>query len=406
MVDRTLLQCMSCSTGVGCRTQIGHGREQTYLFPCPNCGVDLGYTLFVNQENASWKYDAFVNLENYASDGEPPHLLNFSSDFLVDKGLINSPDPRQFTPQFSNLDIVSDREQYYSLRNLRRRAAEKLWPSLERANTHRIRGNQARFVAELRSIGADKFLDTFHTAPMPQMIAEAFEKFEAVFSLGYETEREKVNERIAEAVRVNNQHVQDLKRFYAVNGRADELFGQLRALDRQWVALYPFFEALEIIDCLKDPDQTLSDRFTLSEKPLELLKAFYSDCFETLGRIFVVAACYDGIASGSGLGVPSRRRVIPPEEFELMANGSKPELISSMSFWPIYDGVFDSKLRNGIGHHSWRYDTTTDTINYQNRSPSRGREEFSVRYLDFCIHTRKLYHCTTVAAKYLHSVWV
>jgi hypothetical protein len=200
--------------------------------------------------------------------------------------------------------------------------------------------------------------------------------------------------------------VDALKRFYATEDRANHLFEEVRALDRQWVDLYPFFEPLEIIECLKDPTHPLSDRYTLSEKPLERLKAFHSDCFETVGRLFVIAACYEGISSGAGVGVPSSRRLIPPSEFELMANGSKPALIDKMPFWKIFDGVFDSKLRNGIGHNSWKYDSSTDTISYQNHSQTRGREDFKIAYLDFCIRTRKLYHCATFAAKYLHSVWV
>lgn len=403
MVNLKYFQCISCTSVIGCRTQIGHGKEQVYIFPCPNCGVNLGYAIMIDQKNLSLKYDDLDNLEYYTGDGNTPHWLTFSSDFLVEKELANTP-PQ--TPFMSNLTLVADRSEYLLLRKQRRQAAENLWPSLERANIHRIRGNFSRFDTELRSIGADKYLDTFDTASMPQIIVEGFEKFEALFSSNYGSARKLVNDRIKKAAEVDPQSVNDLKSFYAVAYRANHLFDEMRALDRQWVYLYPFFEPLEIIDCLKDPHYPISDRYTLSEKPLERLKTFYSDCFETLGRIFVIAACYEGICAGNGAAVPSRRRPIPPCKFELMANGSKPDLISGMPFWPIFDGVFDSTLRNGIGHHSWRYDSSSDTIHYHNHSRNRGHEDFTIAYLDFCIHTRKLYHCVTVAAKYLHSVWV
>jgi hypothetical protein len=241
---------------------------------------------------------------------------------------------------------------------------------------------------------------------MPQLIAEGFEMFEAIFSSENDAERELVAARIAEAVRVDGAGVTALKSFYATDDRGNRLFEEMRSLDRQWVDLYGFFGPLEIVDCLDDAPQCLSGKYTLSEKPLARLKAFHSDCFETVGRLLVIAACYEGIATGRGMGVPSRKRLIPPDEFEHVANGAKPDLIAKMPFWRMLDGIFDSKLRNGIGHHSWKYDPASDMISYQNHSPARGREDFTIAYLDFCIHTRKLYHCATFASGYLHSVWL
>lgn len=405
MVNRTHFKCRSCSVVVACRTQFGHGREQTYLFACPNCGVDLGYTLFIDQAKLGWMYGEFVNLEESNCADTPPHVLNFSSDFLVLKQNIDSKESTPWTPQMQNLNLVKDMEGYFSLRNLRRGVANKLWPALDRANVHRVRNDFDKFQSELKSINADQFLDSFQSRDMSKIMVEGFEKFEEFFSYSNRKDRRLVEERLLAASTKDAKGVAELKKFYAEEDRADHLFNQLRVLDKQWVELYSFFEPLEIIDCLKDHGVPLSARFTLSEKPIERLKSFHSDCFETLGRIFVLAACYEGIIAGVGVGVPSRKRLIPPQEYELVSNGSKPDLISGMPFWPIFSGVFDPKLRNGIGHHSWRFEASTDTIHYQNHSPSRGRECFSVSYLDFCIQTRKLYHAVTIAAKYVHSVW-
>jgi hypothetical protein len=141
-------------------------------------------------------------LESCTGDDEPQHLLSFSSDFLVEKQFVNAPDQFPLTPLMANLELVSDGDMYHSLRNLRRRAADVLWPSLQRANTHRLRGDFTKFKAELKSIDADKFPETFDSSSMPEIIVEALETFEALFTSDYEFERELVAARIAEAGKV------------------------------------------------------------------------------------------------------------------------------------------------------------------------------------------------------------
>lgn len=296
--------------------------------------------------------------------------------------------------------------EFYTIRNIRRKVTEDFWPRLHRAETHRKRNYRDKFDIELSAIDAGAVIDSFPTGTMAEILAEGFEKFEACFSSSLESYRELVAERIQKAREVNPMAVELLREFYAQEDRADHLYQQLRLIDKQWVELYSFFEPLEIVDCLEDPTKKLSDDYTLSEKPLERLKALYSDCFETAGRILVLAGSYEGIIRGHGVGVPSRRRLVPPAEFERTPNGSKPDLVSSMPFWQILAGSFDSKLRNGIGHHSWRYEAVTDTIHYENHSPSRGREDFSMPYLDFCLHVRRMFHAVTICSRYVHSVWL
>lgn len=346
------------------------------------------------------KYGDLVNLKNYAGDAEPVLVLTFSSDFLVERKALKPSDGPTLTPFLANLELASDREKYLSLLSYRRAAATTFWPRLDRANTHRTRGDSAKFYAELKSIGINR-ADTALT----DVLGMAMEMFEAIFSSESKAERALVNARIDEAQKADPTSVAALKQFYATDNRADRLFDEVRALDRQWVDLYAFFSPLDVLDCLAVPLKSLMNQYTLSEKPVFKLKTFHSDCFETLGRLLVLAACYEGISTGAGMGVPTRNRLVPPQEFELIPNGSKRDVLSKMPFWTLFDGMFDHKLRNGIGHNSWRYSPSTDSIAYQNHSPSRGREEFSMSYIDFCIRTRKLYHGVTFAAKYLYSVW-
>jgi hypothetical protein len=324
MVNRVYFQCNSCNTGITCRSQFGVGREQTYLFPCPDCQVDVGFTLILDPKNLTWRYGDFVNLRHYEGEGEPEKVLNFSSDFLVskdfDKGLRQLP----LTPQFENISLSRNMWEFYTIRNIRRKVTEDFWPRLHRAETHRKRNYRDKFDIELSAIDAGAVIDSFPTGTMAGTLAEGFEKFEACFSSSLESYRELVAERIQKAREVNPVAVELLREFYAQEDRADHLYQQLRSIDKQWVELYSFFEPLEIVDCLEDPTKKLSDDYTLSEKPLERLKALYSDCFETGGTNSCSSWELRGHHRGHGVGVPSRRRLVPPAEFERTPNGSKP----------------------------------------------------------------------------------
>mgnify|MGYP006079284593 CR=1 FL=1 len=364
----------------------------------------MGFTLFIDQDKIGWRYGELLNLCRAEEGDEPVQMLSFSSDFLVKKGYREDPGV-VFSPQFDNIALVTDMRAFFEMRAMRRNAIDQFWPSLERAETHRLRDDRVKFDKELCSISADGLIRDYGSNSMIKNLAHTYEVLGALYLPKGDSRIDLVRSRIIDAINQDSIAFEELKVYYHTNGRVDQLHGQVRSLYRQWTELFSFFDSLEVLDFLKDPEMSLSDGYTLSEKPIDRLKAFYSDCFETIGRMTVIAASLEGIISGAGFGVPTRRRLIPTAEFELVANGSKPDLISSMPFWPIIAGVFDSKLRNGIGHHSWVYDPVTDEIRYENHSSSRGREEFSVPYLDFCIQTRRIFHATLIMVNYVNCIY-
>lgn len=403
MVNRKYFLCSSCDTKFGCRTQLGSGREQRYLFPCPECGVEVGYTLFLYQDEGTWDYGEFHNLTDTEQELDDSTLLNFTSDFLCSREYLHGEMP--MSPYFENMALVEDFHLYFELRNMRRNATEQFLPALNRADVHANRGDNDKFQKELKSIGADNLGSMKAGSSNTSKLINAFRLYSALFLPKSDPNTRLVVSRIREAWSVNPQHLEQLRIYYRNENRLDSLWGEVQSLHQKWAELYNFFEPLECIEHLRDPNQVLSDQYTLSQKPIGLLKAFYTDCFETLGRISVIAAAVEGVASGFGFGVPSNNGLIPVEEFELKPNGSKRHTLGTMPFWSVMEEVFDHKLRNSIGHHSWQYDAVSDIIHYSNNSPSRGREDFELRYLDFCIKTRASFHAILVMSHYLYAIF-
>ena len=79
------------------------------------------------------------------------------------------------------------------------------------------------------------------------------------------------------------------------------------------------------------------------------------------------------------------------EEYEGLPNGSKPDVLKNLTaIAGIFVPYIDSKLRNGVGHHSARYVVKSDTIIYINHGKKRD-QEFSIPYISFCEKVVQLY---------------
>jgi predicted RNA-binding Zn-ribbon protein involved in translation (DUF1610 family) len=75
MTDRHYFQCSTCKSGLITRTAIGHGRFQAFVFPCPNCGVELAFAMRLYPERIPqslkpgeklpklWEYCDFKNVK-------------------------------------------------------------------------------------------------------------------------------------------------------------------------------------------------------------------------------------------------------------------------------------------------------------------------------------------------------
>ena len=163
-----------------------------------------------------------------------------------------------------------------------------------------------------------------------------------------------------------------------------------------YACLAPIYTALY----WNDKEHTL-DSFTLAQKRFEELKPFYVDCFETFCRVSVIAAGLEGIIASTAVGVPAMRRIIPIDQFDVMKNGTKPDVLKHLAIGDIFAPYIDHNLRNGLGHHSAHYDVKTDLIQYATENP-KGLKKHRVSYIRFCEKVVRLYSQLEVVSIYAH----
>jgi hypothetical protein len=86
-----------------------------------------------------------------------------------------------------------------------------------------------------------------------------------------------------------------------------------------------------------------------------------------------------------------------------MANGNKPDLLKDLVIADIFVPFIDSKLRNGIGHHSARYNVVKDVIEYSNQN-KKAIQQMTISYVRFCEKVVRLYGQLELASIYAN--WI
>lgn len=215
-----------------------------------------------------------------------------------------------------------------------------------------------------------------------------------------EKNEQRIKQRIALAETTSPSLVNQLARFFQGKRKDESIIRQLWAIRSRWGNLFEFLYPVYTCYYWDDGKHSL-DSFTLAQKRFEELKPFYVDCFETFCRVSVIAAGLEGIILKGALGVPTTKRLMPLDEFGVMKNGSKPDLLRQLVIGDMFAPFIDSKLRNGIGHNSAHYDVKTDSVHYMNEN-EKGAKQFQISYIRFCEKVVKLYGQLEAVSRYAH----
>ena len=272
------------------------------------------------------------------------------------------------------------------------------WPVIEKMLVHEANENLELFNRSLSELTAQTNADS--NIEMVAILLSVLDQFASEFLLDEGVARRRITALI-EKVSSREAPLGEALAYYQSEQRLDSLWQQLTAIPRTWGKVY-FMVAPIYWGLSWDPSKASLDDYTLCQKRFEDLRGFFVDCFETFCRLSAVAAGFEGIAEIDQFLIPSPARPRPVSDLELMPNGNKHTLLTTLRHGNIFIPFIDAKLRNGVGHHSAYYDVTTDTIHYRNQSSSRGIEDFSISYVRFCEKLVRLYGQVEACAPLIH----
>ena len=354
-----MIRCISCDSLTITRTGIGHGTKQIHKFPCPGCGIEIGFVLNLDQEAVKFDYEKPTNAswDDAAEETEAIPTVLFYPELMIPKGL-----QYPLSPFLATFGEFKDLPAYQKEEDVRRRIKERIWPALLRVYTHFENGNLRLLEKEAAAISKNppKLEDLEERAGW---VLDTTKHYFEFFVAEPDSDAE-IGKQAATAAVKQEVALRAFASEYVTSGRMLALWKELKSVRRQFMELYEsFLPILSVRRYWKDPEPNFA-AFELSVKNFEDLKGFYIDCLETTFRFLVIGLGMVKITESGATTIATAKGDKDIWWFEQMNNGIKN---TQLDKYPLFDSVtkfLGTSLRNGVGHHSAHYIVSSDEIAY------------------------------------------
>jgi len=397
MIHRNSILCKTCGTETTIRTAIGHGSYQEFAFPCPQCAVEIRFGMQIDHKNVKFEFTKLINGEwGTGGPGKPEYSVE--STVVLDAENLIPIAGEHFSPFLSTVFLARDTEKFHRHQVLRLHACQTIWPMIEKLIIHETNRNEVLYDRQKNELGYNKECLTWGKRTLQTLYI--LDKYSTFFSVTGRGENELMRQRINLAEVASPELIRGLLNYLNATGKSNGIFVEIFDIRKRWSHLYPMFSPIFNIFYWDEESHSLDD-YTLAQKRFEELKTLYVDCFETLCRISVIAAAIEGIIWIKRLEIPTSKKAVKLEDFDRMPNGSKPDLLKKLIIGNVFVLHIDNRLRNGIGHHSARYDVNTDQITYSYNS-KKGIRQTTIPYIRFCEKVVRLYIQIELTSVYAH----
>jgi len=392
MVVRKPVVCISCSSKIVTRTQIGHKDVQKHSFACPTCGVVITYILDLDQEKVSLKFRDPDNGKWADDEDGAVKTLTFSDEIVVPASM----------PDFISPHIATwgryDWEKWREDESLRQLFVHKAFQYAELCRVHFERGNWDLFDKESPSHHEGPVTPKSRLIDLYNLYTAGFSKFTLIPRKKYD----RIHQRLTYAKTLDKPLVDDLAEHYLVSGRIVSLWKEIFSVRSSFVNCYSFIQPLITVKYWKEEYR---EPVTLSDKHFNELRQLYIDCFETLFRLLVIAMGVEVIIHHRKLEIPTKKGSMTLEQFEQMPNAAKRDHIAKSSIEDLFMAVLDTDFRNGIGHHAAHYEHEYDAIVIFD-TKNAGTVSWVVGYTEFCEKVLDLFAAFELAAMYHHDIHI
>ncbi len=389
MISRNVLACSTCGATTTTRTAIGHGKYQEFAFPCHRCGIEIRFGMTLNQEKASFEYSKIENATWCMFDESAPTHTFDGESLIPIRG-------DHFSPFTATVFLAQDPDIFLRSQSIRMHASREIWPIIEKMHTHYDRAQWDFFEKEVRELGFTG--DLLTDLDRLEALVWTTQLYGKLFANAAPQPAVLVKSRVELAEKASAVEVANVIATFKAKGRQRSLNAELRHIRQQWVQFIPLLLPMYTVYYWDDATHSLND-YTIAQKRFVELKPFYVDCFETLSRISCIAAALEGVIRLSLPVVPTKKGTMSIDDFETMANGSKPDVLKNLPIADLFVPFIDSHLRNGMGHNAARYNVTTDAVEYVNESKT-GRNSYSLPYVQFCEKVMRIYGQLEIVAAY------
>ena len=383
MINRAPLKCKECNTEILTRTAIGHSKYMEFAFPCPTCGIEIRFGMDISVENIPFKYVNLVNADWIDYKEDISNVVVLDGESLIPISSANN----DFSPFIATSMLANDIMKFHSEQSKRMQLVNSFWPELDKSIHFHETGNKELLIKAFKEQGSDTNFD--RNEDLLLELLNRIDFYSEAFRMRND-DVDKIMKRIRLAEILSKENVEKFHHEIINKGIHKQLYSEMNRIRKAWVNYYSFLAPIFNVFYWDGAKHDIKG-YTICQKRFHEMKVFYVDCYETFCRYSSLATMLEGIILLGKCSIPRGKGEMTFEEYWKLPNGKKSDILKNL---PIIENIFvpyiDSKLRNGIGHHTANYSVKNDSIEYSNTS-SHGVQNFNISYILFCEKVVQLY---------------
>jgi hypothetical protein len=405
-IIRNYLQCSSCDSKIVVRVAPSPiSTTQTHKFPCPGCGVEISFSLVQTIKNnlpkASFKKP--LNARWIKDENGAIKTLTFDPDRVAPSDMTKA-----FSPWMAEFHKIPQRaHQAFGMEeDLRLSWRDREWPWIQKIIVHFNSRNKALFDKEAKIEKTSPSSASWATrlSLLYTVLENAFDNF----TLNPKAPVARIHQRLSLAKAISPDLFDQLAKNYVTSSRMKKIWDELTKIRTSFLTHYPALAPLLRMQIYwTSADKNELSKFSLPDKKFDDLKQLYVDCYETLCRLAVIVVGIETTIHHKSLVIPTKGGASSMSlwDYEAMPNGNKHTILQQYPIHHLFVPFMDSKLRNGIGHHSAIYEPKTDeVVYYSHGEPTLVEKRMS--YTEFAYKVLSIYSALELAALYFHSLHI
>lgn len=363
-------QCNVCSSITRIKIQFGWLENYPVRIKCGKCNISIFGNVYLNQQHGGYS----IKLKNVTSTKrieKPDYLIEVSGELLTEKMRLYTEESDAFFSPFLKNGVVFMGEKIGEFKHHTNQFLHKIedeWPTVKRINELWFDGNYQYLPKEIHKLLNKKQFPADNELELLRAVHFLNSRFTNTFASNYF--KEITNHIFKEFKNINEteklfslaQHFED-----NLDNYEHKLFGIINKFIEKFHMFIPVY-GLDFYEEEKDREKSI-ENLGLTTVDFEDIKDFYIDTFEDIGDILNLVVAYNNLIHRKDYKKMKEdiiKDIQNIEDFSKMRKkGRKLEFITgNESFDKIFISKVDNRLRNAIGHRSYKYDVVSQEITY------------------------------------------
>lgn len=375
MIATNDFQCDVCGKITKIRVQLGWLENYPVRIKCNECRTSIFGNVSLNPHKGEFRIN-LKNVKKITDDANPDYIIDVSGELLTKKIRKYSNSVENLISPFikdgvskMGMDAVGDFKSNVIgfLMSINHK-----WPTVKRINELWLSQNDKYLRDELHKI-LDK---TVYPADNQWELLRAVHTVNYNFTAPISKERfsknaEFIFSQLEKIQKQEKSHRQFIDLALHFRNQLNDFEERIFIVTNKFVEKFPMLIPVIGLEYYKNQDNKAKamQEMGLTTVDFEDIKDFYIDTFEDLGDIFDLIVAFENLIVRSDFKLmdPNINKAIKTLEdySKMQKKGKKLEFIDSLDvFKDLFMSKVDSKLRNAIGHRSYKYDVNTQKIVY------------------------------------------